>query len=411
MTILPIIALGVILTLFTINRFTKSIHSEVQENMKNMAYTVANSYDIMYPGEYSVAKSDSLIALKKGEHLFGSRDEYLECIKEDTDMDITLFYNNVRMVSTLSDEDGNDLTGTAVNTVIRREVLEEDSAKFYSSAIVNDVEYFAYYMPVHDAAGEAIGIIAVVKEAKEVKSLVLKSVRPIYIIAVIVMIVAGAFCILFSQRIIKDIDKISNFLYVVEHGDLSQEIDYKLKKRDDELGEMAVGVSNMQAAIKQLTEHDVLTTLYNRRYANARLNQIRTNYETSGVPYSVCIADIDFFKKINDVYGHDAGDAILVAISDELKKTMTGKGFAARWGGEEFLLVFDKSGIEETTGILENTRNTIEKMVIEHGDNHIGVTMSFGAAVGSRDNLEMILKKADDKLYEAKEHGRNRVVS
>lgn len=128
-------------------------------------------------------------------------------------------------------------------------------------------------------------------------------------------------------------------------------------------------------------------------------------------PYTLAIADIDFFKKVNDTYGHIAGDEVLVSVAQIMKKSMAGKGFAARWGGEEFLLVYTGCDMETTLTYLEMLVEAIREMRVEYDDKAIKITISIGVATGNGDSVDKVLCTADNRLYHAKKEGRDRVVS
>ena len=117
------------------------------------------------------------------------------------------------------------------------------------------------------------------------------------------------------------------------------------------------------------------------------------------------------FLKVNDTYGHAAGDEVLVNVAQVMKKNMAGKGFAARWGGEEFLLVYTNSDMETALIKLEILAGTIRDMCVEYEDKTIKVTVSIGVATGDSNSVDRVLCTADDRLYHAKKSGRDRVVS
>ena len=125
------------------------------------------------------------------------------------------------------------------------------------------------------------------------------------------------------------------------------------------------------------------------------------------------IGDIDFFKKVNDTYGHEVGDKVLVAVAKALKNSMTGSGFVARWGGEEFLIVFDETEYDEGLKKLQVCMDNVRKLQIadERLEMPIQVTMTFGiTAGGAEDDMDNLLRIADERLYEGKTGGRNRIV-
>ena len=169
-------------------------------------------------------------------------------------------------------------------------------------------------------------------------------------------------------------------------------------------------VVRMQRSLRDLIELDQLTGLYNRRYVQRKLELVQNKSIETGVPFSVAIGDIDFFKKVNDTYGHECGDAVLMDVSARMRELMKGRGFAARWGGEEFLLVFESYRLEMAADSLEDLLNVIRSRTIAFQGEKVKVTMTFGVVEGSGDRLDSIIGSADEKLYYGKNNGRNQVV-
>ena len=405
-TIIPLFLMGVIIVSFASYKFTKAIESEVRQGMLNQAVVVEETLDRMYPGDYVLVKSDKYMALKKGEE-FMVIQEYLESIKKETGRDMTVFYGDIRMVTTLKDSQGNSLQGTSANSAISAEVIKQDKTKFCTSVKTGDEEYYAYYRPLHNSDGSVVGMIAVLKTKTEVKRLINESVYPIYIIDVVVMAIAALINILYSQKILRYFDSIKKYLVAIERDNYNVEMNYKLMERKDEIGEMANAAVRMRRAIKKFTEVDALTGIYNRRYANKRLKNL-IKISEADLNYTLCIGDIDYFKEVNDTYGHDAGDIVLINIATELKTFMRNRGFVARWGGEEFILVFENSSLDDTVKLLEELRERVARIKYDF-NKELVVTMSFGATLGDAD-IEKTIKNADNKLYIAKTSGRNRVV-
>ena len=160
---------------------------------------------------------------------------------------------------------------------------------------------------------------------------------------------------------------------------------------------------------KQANE-DALTGLYNRRKGREILNAVALNHEMAA-NCCVSIADIDFFKKVNDTYGHDAGDEVLKTLARLFEKEMRRKDFVARWGGEEFLFVFINCNGDEAYIMLEELRQKVENIKILVEEQEISVTMTFGLTeFFMYDGVDETLKAADEKLYRGKEGGRNRII-
>ena len=160
-----------------------------------------------------------------------------------------------------------------------------------------------------------------------------------------------------------------------------------------------------------MIEQDALTELYNRRSGDKKLRQIFEEARSSRHSFALAIGDIDFFKKVNDTYGHECGDAVLKNVSALLKQHMWRRGFAARWGGEEFLLVFENVDLTEGRKQLELLMDKIHELDTLYEGQHVKVNMTFGLICDPDKDIHALLKEADEKLYIGKTNGRNQVVS
>ena len=400
--ILPVFFIGIVMA------GKKNVYYEIRSGMENEAYTLANTYDVMYPGYYELVKAGNLMALKKGEHYLTN--DFIDNIKEDTGLEITIFYNDIRMITTLY-SNNKRITGSKMNSAIKKDVLENGYSKFYDDVRIEEERFFAYYLPVHNGSENIIGAICILKPANQIHSKFAKQVIPL-----IAMIIAGVVIItylnyLYFGKLNKNFKHIRNFLGEVTGGNLKAEMNREALAREDEIGDVAKASVNMQRSLRNLIVKDSLTDLYNRRYCNQNLKNLSEQYIKTGEPYTLAIADIDFFKKVNDTYGHTAGDEVLVSVAQIMKKSMAGKGFAARWGGEEFLLVYTGCDMETTLTYLEMLVEAIREMCVEYGDKVIKITISIGVATGNGDSVDKVLCTADNRLYHAKKEGRDRVVS
>ena len=412
LNIIPIVILAVIITSYSTTRFATSMNQEVKNGLVDLCNTITTIYDSLYEGEYRAVEQDGAIYMLKGEHLLNGNTDIIDSIKEQTDVDVTIFCQDTRVLTTIMDQNGNRAIGTMVSAVVKREVLEAKQAKFYPNVMVEDEKYFAYYSPIIDTQGECVGMFFVGKPSDEVEQLVLKSVSPIILIAIFTMILAGCVTIRFSKQLVDAIRKTEHFLEKVSQGNLHAQIDYSVLHRKDELGEMGRYTVRMQKALRVLIEQDLLTGLNNRRSGEKMLSQLWRDCEREGCSFCIAIGDIDHFKHVNDTYGHACGDAVLSQISTAMRRHMKGKGFAARWGGEEFLLGFKDMELAESVASLEVFLDEIRNMVIAYSDDvSVSVTMTFGIVQGSTDSkIEHIIKDADDKLYYGKNNGRNQIV-
>ena len=171
----------------------------------------------------------------------------------------------------------------------------------------------------------------------------------------------------------------------------------------------------MNQQLEEMARTDPLTQLGNRRYMQDRLGNLLEETISRGGVLCLAIIDIDFFKSVNDTYGHDVGDEVLVGVAKRLKKAVRPTDIVARLGGEEFVVVMHFKKEEFVK------RDNFERILTSVGDKpiktavlYVPVTVSIGVCCTSRDedvlSRDDLLKNADQKLYHAKENGRNQVV-
>lgn len=170
-------------------------------------------------------------------------------------------------------------------------------------------------------------------------------------------------------------------------------------------------------AVKQMNELailDPLTNIFNKRFINERLPADMINSSLNGQELSLIMVDIDFFKKVNDTYGHLAGDEVIKTIVNVLSHCIRKNiDWIARYGGEEFLICLKNTNTSHAVEVAERMRKSIENTIVNYGENIIKVTASFGVkALGSEHlSSEEFIRDVDCKLYEAKLSGRNKTIA
>ncbi len=169
-----------------------------------------------------------------------------------------------------------------------------------------------------------------------------------------------------------------------------------------------------QERILTMSLQDPLTECYNRRYLMQRLREEFNRCVRAQNPIAGIMIDLDHFKSINDAYGHDTGDAVLLRAVSALKVAIRTYDVLARYGGEEFFLLLPNTDAASARTIGERMRKMIEQLSVSAGTDQVRFTASFGVAGFAPGELpknpESLLKRADEALYRAKEEGRNRVV-
>jgi diguanylate cyclase (GGDEF)-like protein len=248
------------------------------------------------------------------------------------------------------------------------------------------------------------------KPSGVVKNEVFMSALPMLLISLIMMILGGLVGANEAKKLAEVISKEKNFLGQIADGNLRANLDADILKRPDELGEMGKFTVHVQRFIRDMIERDTLTKLYTRRIGQTRMLNTRMGLVEDGVPFQIVMGDIDHFKRFNDTYGHDCGDLVLQSVAGIFNRMMIGKGYAVRWGGEEFIIVYENMTFEEANEHLRRIREEVINHIVEYNDERLHITMTFGIVPGSEDELDDIIKIADELLYIGKEGGRDRIV-
>ncbi len=195
---------------------------------------------------------------------------------------------------------------------------------------------------------------------------------------------------------------------------LNSSLESKVHERTEELQNANERLTDLNTELEQISITDSLTKVYNRRYFMERLRQETKRVNRYGPPVSLLMIDIDFFKKVNDSYGHQAGDTVLAGVAGLINGKLRETDLIARYGGEEFCLVATGTEKPGAQILAERVRKLIEDAEFEHGTDHIKVTISIGIGtwdVSIGEDFEALISRADTALYRAKTEGRNRVCA
>jgi diguanylate cyclase (GGDEF)-like protein/PAS domain S-box-containing protein len=178
-----------------------------------------------------------------------------------------------------------------------------------------------------------------------------------------------------------------------------------LKLNNENINKLNNELVEMNNKLFQKSSRDSLTNLYNHQYINKILEDMLLQ-EHNKVELCVMMLDIDFFKKVNDNYGHLTGDKVLVTVSDIIKKCIRKEDYIGRYGGEEFLVILPHTTMSEAVMIAERIRSSTE--AYDYGVEGLSLTISIGVAQYAGETPNMLVNKADKLLYQAKSMGRNR---
>lgn len=162
----------------------------------------------------------------------------------------------------------------------------------------------------------------------------------------------------------------------------------------------------------RLSRTDALTDLPNRRDAQERLSLEVDRFARSGTPFSLLLCDIDYFKEINDTYGHAIGDLALCAVANHLRQCCRTIDCVSRWGGEEFLIVMPQTDLPQAIELAERIRQSLESHALNCQGIMLSMKLSIGCATATTDqSAEKLLNLTDAALYHAKRTGRNKVCT
>lgn len=177
----------------------------------------------------------------------------------------------------------------------------------------------------------------------------------------------------------------------------------------DLIQEQLKEMQNLIIKTNELLVTDVLTNIYNRRFIEERLPVDFATHQAQSKPAQIVMIDIDFFKRVNDQYGHLMGDKVLKEIAKLMKQTFVETEVIARYGGEEFL-IYDPRDIQETLKSTEDLRKKVEQHPFVFEDRIIYITISAGVYTIQKETPKRAIDKADERLYEAKNTGRNKII-
>lgn len=407
-SLVPVLVLGLVLTLISTRTLIRETTDEVSQSLKIAARSVYNTYSLVAPGD--MYEKDGIIY--KGDVALTGDYSIVDSLKESYGMDITLFYGDKRILTTITDKKGKRMSGTSADGQISHWVLENGKDYFSGQIKIGGKSYFGYYVPIYNKDGSVVGMAFASKTRASVMASVRNNVLNSLAVSLLVIIAALLCCIVASQKLVDALKAIMDYLGHLANSDFSTKMPVSVLRRKDEIGAMGSYAATVSCSLKDMITTDPLTGLLNRRACRSSLQkmieQCRENRQQS---LSVTIGDIDFFKRINDTYGHECGDMVLRSVSNIFKKNMEEKGLVSRWGGEEFLLAFElplAQAHEKLTQIAAEIRET----TFAYEGETFSVSLTFGlTGVTGEQPLDEIVKEADDLLYRGKAEGRNRIVT
>ena len=192
-----------------------------------------------------------------------------------------------------------------------------------------------------------------------------------------------------------------------------KQVEKKLRSANDRLQSQLIEIGTLQSKLRSQAIRDPLTDLFNRRYLDETLDRELARAAREDYPVCVIMLDIDHFKKVNDTYGHEAGDYILKALAKTLTTRNRRGDFVCRFGGEEFVVVMPNIAVDTAYQRAEDLRVALNSLNIPYGQFHLNITISMGIAsypTNGKDR-ETLLRAADRAMYAAKKAGRDHILT
>lgn len=188
-------------------------------------------------------------------------------------------------------------------------------------------------------------------------------------------------------------------------------VNERLKLANEEINKKNAELETAYVKLDEMARTDTLTNLPNRRQLEDQLLMESMRTMRTQRDFSVCIADIDDFKCINDNYGHDIGDIVLKDIANIFKQNTRSVDYIGRWGGEEFMFILPETPVTGAFVLMERVRLSVLNHIVQKGDIRFSVTVTLGfSSFGPESSLEDVLKQADLAMYAGKKRGKNIAV-
>ncbi len=407
LSVIPAVFVGIALMIISVHSLWTGMTGEISNSLAIAANSLYNTYSLVAPGDYDL-KDGQLV---KGDFVIEGDYAIVDALKESYGMEITLFYGDERRLTTITDADGNRLIGTKADSQAVRWVLETGRKYFSQKVEINGEDYFGYYVPILNKDKSVVGMAFAGKKRADVVNSIIGSIMQSLLICILVVVATLLVCVGASQKIIEALKSIMEYLGFLAQSDFSHKMQKNVLSRKDEIGDMGKYAVDVSRSLEEMITTDPLTRLLNRRACKKYLDKWIENCEKNKEnKITVAIADIDHFKKINDTYGHDCGDMVLVTVSEIFKKHMEDVGCVARWGGEEFLLVFEKD-VKTMQKPLCRIMEEIKDYEFKYKEETFHITVTAGVngdIIGH--TFDEIVNSADECLYKGKTGGRDRVV-
>lgn len=403
----PIIVLGIALVIMGVESVSDGMEQEIKKALASTARETVAIFQLTYPGK---------IRMEDGRFMVGELDltgDYtlVDQISENTGNDISIFCGTTRMLTTIKKGDTERFVNIDIGDPNIAAAIQMGNEYYSDKVQINGNYYYGYYVPLFNGE-EVCGMVFAGMTNDSVFDSAKTIVTRFLIISVIALLAVIVMASAFAGNIVNSLNQIRDYIGSLAENKVDVRMSEAVLKRQDELGDVGRHAQEVGIQLKNLIYRDPLTELYNRRAGYVELSKYIDNAEASNGRKKVTVAlgDIDFFKKVNDTYGHECGDIVLKEVAKVLQKAMDKMGVAIRWGGEEFLLAF-MTDYDTSLKAVEAMLQEIRALEFEYEGKKFQITMTIGITSYSlNEKMEDVIKRADTLLYKGKTTGRNRIV-
>lgn len=409
MAIIPAIVIGIVITYISTRVVYNVKLDDTKDFLKSSIAALEFNYDFTSFSDSEFYEDENGIVYFRGDKI---SDEYgiVDMSKDFTGAEVSLFYENKRIATTIKRSDGSRFTKTTADEVWNNYCSKSENY-FDTDVIINGEEYFGYYMPIVSDEGRAVGMLFAGLPSATVHNTIHEMNQSAIMVCAFLCIVVVAIAVLQTNKVLRILNSVLGYVSEINNENFRHELPHHIVNRNDEFGRIGRRLVALNDSLRSSVENDMLTGLYNRRVAMKKLNEyVMWANEKNNETFTFAICDIDHFKNVNDTYGHSCGDLVLKAVAGVLLRIDEQEGFAARWGGEEFIIVLKKP-VREAIADINKIADEIRNIRIDYEDNIVSITMTFGVAEYiSPQKIDLTISTADKLLYKGKEDGRDKVV-
>lgn len=404
-----IIMLGLILTALSSSTVKQMKKKDTAEYLNSLAKNLIYVYELSDDTGLGFSMNNGRLMI--GDEAVGSDSSIVDHLKDITGAEYTIFVGGKRICTTIKDDTGQRYINT-YNNDIWNEYARVGKSCYLQDVEINGNKYWGYYLPLRTQEGFSVGMVFAGMPSQSISVTIRNMEIKMAVIMIFISVIAICAVIYAVRKLLRMQTTITNYMMEIDRGEFAHEMPKWIISRDDEYGRMSRMLVSLSESLDGRVQKDGLTGLYNRSAAMHHLKKYFVEANSpDGRSFTFAIGDIDFFKKVNDTYGHNCGDEVLKRVAAVMRNNMQDAGFVARWGGEEFILVF-KGKLGPAQEKLEKIAQEIRDTVVVFDDYEVKVTMTFGMVqYHSPNNLDYVISKADKLLYKGKENGRNQIVS